>query len=212
MSLKESSQPIEKIATCALPTSHGNFRLSIWLASDGIEILTMEQGDLSGPEPVFIRIHSQCFTSEALGSLRCDCRPQLENALERINQLGRGLLIYLQQEGRGIGLANKVKAYALQDKGVDTVDANHILGFENDLRDFTDAGRLIQQLGIEAILLNTNNPSKIEAIRNSNIDIREIVPSVSKPNPHNTRYLQTKARRMGHTSLESLDYTSLSEL
>lgn len=198
MSIKRKDVPIEKLATCSLPTIHGDFRLSIWKAREGIEMVTAAIGELAGPDPLFVRVHSQCFTSEVLGSLRCDCRPQLESAMERIGELGRGLLIYLQQEGRGIGLANKIRAYALQDDGADTVEANHLLGFEDDLRDFADAGRLLLQEGIRAIRLNTNNPRKIQALADCGVAIAEVIPSLSPPNPHNSRYLETKALRMGH--------------
>jgi GTP cyclohydrolase II len=198
MSIKRKDVPIEKLASCNLPTVHGDFRLSIWKASEGIEMVTAAIGDLPGAEPLFVRVHSQCFTSEVLGSLRCDCRLQLESAMERIGELQRGLLIYLQQEGRGIGLANKIRAYALQDDGADTVEANHLLGFEDDLRDFADAGRLLLQEGIVSIRLNTNNPQKIETLADCGVEIAEVIPSLSPPNQHNSRYLETKALRMGH--------------
>lgn len=194
----EGKEVIEKLASCRLPTPHGDFRLSIWQASEGIEIVTVGMGKLAGSDPLFVRVHSQCFTSEVLGSLRCDCRPQLDGALEKIGGLQRGLLIYLQQEGRGIGLANKIRAYDLQDGGADTLEANHLLGFEDDLRDFTDAGRLLLQEGIPSIRLNTNNPRKIKALVDCGVEIAEVIPSLSPPNPHNSRYLETKALRMGH--------------
>ncbi|NBD37151.1 MAG: GTP cyclohydrolase II RibA [Verrucomicrobia bacterium] len=194
----DGRERIEELANCRLPTAHGDFRLSIWQASKGVEIVTVGMGKLAGNNPLFVRVHSQCFTSEVLGSLRCDCRPQLDSALEKIGGLQRGLLIYLQQEGRGIGLTNKIRAYALQDGGADTLEANHLLGFEDDLRDFTDAGRLLLQEGIPSIRLNTNNPRKIQALVDCGVEIAEVIPSLSPPNPHNSRYLETKALRMGH--------------
>ena len=169
--------------------------------------MTLSCGELAGDAPLFVRIHSQCFTSEVFGSLRCDCRQQLDRAQEHIAELGRGLLIYLQQEGRGIGLANKIRAYNLQDDGADTIEANHQLGFPDDLRDFSAAGQLLKQLDVRQIYLHTNNPEKIAAVEAAGIKVSEVVPSLTPPNIHNARYLQTKAQHMGHDTLRGLDFS-----
>jgi len=169
--------------------------------------MTLARGELAGEEPLFVRIHSQCFTSEVFGSLRCDCRQQLDLAQAHIAELNRGLLIYLQQEGRGIGLANKVRAYQLQDAGADTIEANHQLGFPDDLRDFSAAGQLLKQLNVRKILLHTNNPEKIAAVQAAGVTVSDIVPSLTPPNEHNARYLHTKAQRMGHDALRVLNFT-----
>lgn len=181
--------------------------MSVWQASDDIEIILLTQGDLTAKEPLFVRIHSQCFTSEVFGSLRCDCRLQLDLAQQHIGKLGRGALIYLQQEGRGIGLANKIRAYALQDEGADTLEANHRLGFAGDLRDYSAAGELLVKLQVRCIQLHTNNPHKIAGVEAAGIKIDKVVPSLTPPNEHNARYLYTKAHRMGHETLLELDFS-----
>lgn len=205
----DSSAPaaLKRFGSCRLPTIEGEFDLSVWHDANGIEIIAMAMGDLTAGEPLFVRIHSQCFTSEVFGSLRCDCRLQLDLAQQHIGGLGRGLLIYLQQEGRGIGLANKIRAYALQDDGADTVEANHRLGFADDLRDFSAAGILLKTLGVRRILLHTNNPQKTAAVEAVGVDVAKVIPSLTPLNEHNARYLHTKAHRMGHETLRALDFT-----
>jgi len=202
-----ASDGLTRFAQCRLPTSEGIFDMSVWHDAEGIEVIALSMGELTGGDPLFVRIHSQCFTSEIFGSLRCDCRLQLDLAQQHIAGVGRGLLIYLQQEGRGIGLANKIRAYALQDDGADTIEANHRLGFADDLRDFSAAGKLLNALGIGKIRLHTNNPQKAAAVVAAGVEVTEVVPSLVPVNEHNARYLYTKAHQMGHDTLRANDYT-----
>jgi len=155
-------------------------------------------GDLEEASPLLVRIHSECLTGDAFSSLRCDCGPQLDAAMEKISQVGRGMLIYLRQEGRGIGLVNKIKAYALQDQGQDTVEANLNLGFEADQRDFSVATEMLKTLGISKVRLMTNNPKKVAAITAGEIDVVERVPLKFGKNPHNKDYLSVKQNKLGH--------------
>lgn len=193
---------IQKYSSCRLPTLYGIFDLIIYRNERDEELIVMisEGLDLLQKTP-FVRIHSQCFTGEVLGSMKCDCREQLVFALEHMGRKEGGILIYLQQEGRGIGLGNKVKAYSLQEKGADTLEANHMLGFAGDLRDFDMAAEVLLDLGIHRIRLNTNNPEKIDAILSRGIEIEEILPSIGNENPYNKDYLKTKAEKMGHIQL-----------
>ncbi len=147
---------------------------------------------------VLTRLHSACFTGDVLGSLKCDCGPQLQSAMAQMAQAGGGVLLYLNQEGRGIGLANKMRAYTLQDQGFDTVEANHRLGFEDDERDFRIGARLLQQMNINTIRLMTNNPRKVSMMQNTGITVAERVPLIVQRNPHNTDYLTVKAQKSGH--------------
>jgi GTP cyclohydrolase II len=162
------------------------------------EHVALTMGDLSGDEPVLVRIHSECLTGDALFSMRCDCGPQLEAALQKISAAGRGVLLYLRQEGRGIGLVNKIKAYALQDQGLDTVEANERLGFAADARDFGLAGETLRTLNVTKIALMTNNPRKVAAIEAAGIEVVERVPMKYGKNPHNEKYLSTKHGKLGH--------------
>jgi GTP cyclohydrolase II len=155
-------------------------------------------GKPEGKENVLVRVHSECFTGDVLGSLRCDCGEQLHRAMEMISKAGEGVIIYLRQEGRGIGLEEKLRAYNLQDAGYDTVEANLVLGHQADERDYSCAARMLENLGIRSIALITNNPSKIEALISSGILIQRRIPLSSTINPENQRYLSTKAERMGH--------------
>jgi GTP cyclohydrolase II len=154
-------------------------------------------GDLSGPD-VLVRVHSECFTGEVLHSLRCDCRAQLDLALDRISAAGRGAIVYLRQEGRGIGLGEKVRAYALQDEGYDTVDANVELGFQPDERRYEAAAEILRDLGIESISLMTNNPLKVKSLEAEGIEVLRRIPHETSPTPHNERYLSVKRDRLGH--------------
>jgi GTP cyclohydrolase II len=158
----------------------------------------MVHGEVMGSEDVPTRLHSECLTGDVMGSLRCDCRDQLEVALQRLGAMPRGLLIYLRQEGRGIGLINKVRAYALQDRGLDTVDANLALGFRDDERDYAIAAHMLASLNVQSVRLMTNNPNKISQLEQHGIRVRGRIPHVMPPNDYNRFYLETKALRSGH--------------
>ena len=188
-------------ARCRLPTAHGNFAVDVYRLLNEEEALLISMGHLDVAEPTFVRVHSECFTGEVLGSLKCDCRPQLESALAEIARRGRGAIVYLRQEGRGIGLGNKIRAYAEQDKGADTIQANHLLGFASDLRDFRAAAEILRLHGIRSVLLNTNNPDKIATLAQHGLAISEVVPSITPANEHNIDYLRTKAESLGHQQL-----------
>lgn len=176
---------------------NGEFDVTIFRKSDASELIVISRGSLKS-KPLFVRVHSECFTGEVLGSLRCDCRPQLDAALGEIARLGDGMVIYLRQEGRGIGLGNKIKSYALQNQGHDTVSANEALGFASDLRDFADAAQILRIMGVREIALNTNNPDKISGMKDAGIRIQKVVPSLTPVHDHNRAYLETKYERMGH--------------
>ncbi len=184
-------------AEASLPTRSGDFRIRVF-RTRGTEVVAISRGILRGPQPVLVRLHSECLTGDALGSLRCDCGEQLQQSLETIARAGRGVVLYLRHEGRGIGLANKIRAYALQDEGLDTVDANVALGLPVDARDYSAAAAVLHELGVTCIRLITNNPSKIEALRRHGVAVVERVPIDTTPNPVNTHYLKVKAERMGH--------------
>ena len=192
-------QSVKLIANAKLPTPFAEFTVHAFVSGDGKEHLALTLGDLLVPSAApLIRVHSECLTGDALFSLRCDCGFQLRAALEKIAAEGRGGLLYLRQEGRGIGLGNKIRAYALQDKGVDTVDANHQLGFPADGRDYGLAVRLLRELGLSRIRLMTNNPAKLDALVRDGIEVVERVALEQGRNPHNAAYLDTKMTRMGH--------------
>ncbi len=192
-----SSPSLDVYAEAELPTAHGSFRVRVY--RDGAEeILAITLGEFAGDEPVFARVHSECFTGEVLGSLKCDCRDQLESALAEISARGAGALIYLRQEGRGIGLGNKIRAYALQAAGADTVEANHQLGFATDLREFRVAAAILRDLGIARIELNTNNPDKVRDLEDHGIEVTRRVPAHGRVTDHNRCYLETKSATLGH--------------
>jgi GTP cyclohydrolase II len=186
-------------AVADLPSRFGRFKLvAFWNNRDGKEHVAMVHGDVMGATDVPTRLHSECLTGDIMGSLRCDCRDQLEVALRRLSSMPRGLLLYLRQEGRGIGLINKVKAYALQDRGLDTVQANLALGFRDDERDYAVAAHMLASLNISSIQLMTNNPNKMAQLESLGVRISSRIPHVIPPNDHNRFYLQTKAARSGH--------------
>jgi GTP cyclohydrolase II len=186
-------------AVADLPTRFGRFKIvAFWNNRDGKEHIALIHGDILGAEDVLTRLHSECLTGDALGSLRCDCRDQLGVALERIATEKRGVLLYLRQEGRGIGLLNKVRAYALQDRGLDTVDANRALGFRDDERDYAVAAHMIASLTIKSVRLLTNNPNKVTQLEQYGIRVSGRIPHVIPANEHNRFYLETKAARSGH--------------
>jgi GTP cyclohydrolase II len=188
---------LEQVADARLPTPFAEFRLRVYLAADGKEHLAITLGDLGGAPPL-VRVHSECLTGDALFSLRCDCGFQLEHALQRIASEKRGALVYLRQEGRGIGLANKIRAYELQDRGADTVEANAHLGFGPDLRDYGIAIEILKHLGIQQLRLLTNNPRKLNALTEGGLTVTERVAIECGRNPHNEGYLTTKAGKLGH--------------
>lgn len=194
-----------KVAAVAdLPTRFGRFRLvGFWNNRDGKEHVAMVLGDVVDGAEVPVRLHSECLTGDVMGSLRCDCRDQLTAGLETIQRLGRGALLYLRQEGRGIGLLNKIKAYALQERGLDTVEANQALGFRDDERDYAVAAHMLHSLGIRSVRLITNNPEKIRQLTQHRIEVAGRIPHVIPPNEYNRFYLETKGRRSGHLDLEA---------
>lgn len=181
-----------------LPTAWGSFTIhALQDLSDKKEHIVLSMGNLSNEQPLLVRIHSECLTGDVFSSLRCDCGPQLDAAFQSIAKAGSGLIIYLRQEGRGIGLTNKIKAYALQEQGHDTVDANLHLGFEADERDFKVAAEILSQFSITKVRLMTNNPRKIKALQSANIQV-ERIPLTAGRNPHNENYLSTKQDKLGH--------------
>ncbi|TMA27293.1 MAG: GTP cyclohydrolase II [Deltaproteobacteria bacterium] len=186
-------------AVADLPSRFGRFRIvAFWNNRDKKEHVAVVHGDVMGAEEVPTRLHSECLTGDVIGSLRCDCRDQLEVALGVLGSGERGLLLYLRQEGRGIGLINKVRAYALQDRGLDTVEANLALGFRDDERDYAIAAHMLTSLDVESVRLMTNNPNKIRQLEQHGIRVRGRIPHVMPPNDYNRFYLETKALRSGH--------------
>jgi len=198
----KSERLIERLVTTRLPTRHGEFILHLYRGIlDGKEHIALVKGEISRDTPTLVRVHSECLTGDVFGSSRCDCNEQLNAALRMIEKAGNGVLVYMRQEGRGIGLANKLKAYRLQDEGLDTVEANEKLGFRPDLRDYGFGAQILRDLGIGKIRLLTNNPKKVVGLGGYGLDIVERVPLEMGPNPHNKRYLQTKRDKLGHLIL-----------
>jgi GTP cyclohydrolase II len=192
-----STSPVRQVAEADFPSRFGHFR--IYGFTDGEEeAVVLKLGDPLSGDPPLVRIHSQCLTGDVFHSLRCDCRAQLELALQSIAAEGRGLIIYENQEGRGIGLLNKLRAYELQDHGADTVEANERLGFEADLRGYELAGAILLHLGVHSVRLMSNNPQKIEALERAGVKVAERVPCVVEPVESTEDYLRTKKEKMGH--------------
>lgn len=190
---------IRFIESSKLPTPWGVF-VMYGFADDATdkEHLVLTMGDIRGEEPLLARVHSECLTGDALFSMRCDCGPQLQAAMHKIALAGRGAIFYLRQEGRGIGLLNKIRAYHLQDCGADTVEANEQLGFGADMRDYTILKPMIDHLQINKLKLMTNNPRKVKALEDMGVQVTERIPHQTGRNPHNVRYLETKQGKMGH--------------
>jgi len=195
-----------RIAAIAdLPSRFGQFQVvAFWNNRDGKEHAAFVHGDVTGAENVAVRLHSECLTGDAIGSLRCDCRDQLESALKAIGQMENGILLYLRQEGRGIGFLNKIRAYGLQDHGMDTVQANIALGFRDDERDYSVAAHMLFSLRVKSIHLMTNNPKKIGGLVSLGVNVSDRIPLIIPPNKYNRFYLETKQEKSGHL-LEQID-------
>jgi len=191
---------IERIETIKMPTDFGTFDLVHYASrlNPAEEHLALVKGDIDPAEPTLVRVHSECLTGDVFGSRRCDCGSQLHSALTQIEEAGKGVLVYMRQEGRGIGLANKVRAYKLQEEGLDTVEANERLGFGSDLRDYGMGAQILHDLGVRKIRLLTNNPRKVVGLDGHQLEIVEKVPIKITPNPHNEEYLKTKRDKLGH--------------
>lgn len=190
---------IERVESIQLPTDYGEFTLHLYRSRlDGQSHLALVMGDVAGRAGVLVRVHSECLTGDVFGSRRCDCGPQLHQAMRQIAAAGRGVIVYMRQEGRGIGLPAKIKAYKLQEEGLDTVQANEKLGFPMDLREYGLGAQILADLGLKKIRLLTNNPRKLVGLAGYGLEIVEQVPIRVKANPHNARYLETKRRKMGH--------------
>ena len=195
----EEELVVEHFADANLPTQYGHFRIWAFTNSfDGKDHVALVCGDVSGQEEVMTRVHSECVTGDVFASLKCDCGEQLHHAMEMIAKEGRGILLYMRQEGRGIGLANKVKAYGLQDQGMDTVEANLHLGFDDDMRDYRVAAGMLDVLGVKSIKLMTNNPNKVQGLEDAGIRVAARMPIKMLANPFNTNYLNIKKNKSGH--------------
>jgi 3,4-dihydroxy 2-butanone 4-phosphate synthase/GTP cyclohydrolase II len=190
---------IQRSADAKMPTLHGNFEMVGYENTlTGEHHVALVKGDVRTDEPVLVRVHSECLTGEAFGSLRCDCGPQLEKALSLIESAGKGVLLYMRQEGRGIGLINKIRAYHLQDDGLNTLEANHALGFEGDLRTYGVGAQILKDLGIQKMHLLTNNPRKISGLEGFGLTVEKRIPIEIESHSHNDHYLKTKKEKMGH--------------
>ncbi|TLD71055.1 bifunctional 3,4-dihydroxy-2-butanone-4-phosphate synthase/GTP cyclohydrolase II [Phragmitibacter flavus] len=197
---QERERLIECEQVIKMPTDYGEFDLHLYKSKlDGENHLAMVKGKVDDGEPVLVRVHSECLTGDVFGSRRCDCGGQLHTAMERIQKEGRGVLLYMRQEGRGIGLAAKIHAYKLQEEGYDTVEANEKLGFASDLRDYGLGAQMLYDLGVRKIRLMTNNPRKVVGLEGHKLQIVEQCPIMQEPNEHNAKYLETKRTKMGHT-------------
>ena len=208
---RQTETLIKRVATADIPTAHGKFKLYAYESTDtesesveaGKTHIALTKGDIADATPILVRVHSQCLTGDVFGSLRCDCGEQLEIALQTIEKEGRGVLVYMRQEGRGMGLKGKLRAYQLQDNdGLDTVEANEHLGFPADLRDYGIGAQILVDLGVRKMRLMTNNPQKVKGLDGHGLEIVERIPLQTKPNAFNHRYLQTKRSKLGHLLLD----------
>ncbi len=196
---RRNDRIVEFVEEVDMPTDHGHFRLRMYRSRvTGLEHLALVKGAVDDGNPVLVRVHSECFTGDVLGSERCDCGHQLHEAMAMIEREGRGAVLYMRQEGRGIGLANKLHAYRLQERGLDTVEANVSLGFAPDLRDYGEGAQILFDLGVRKLKLMTNNPRKIAGLKGYGLEVCERVPIVIPANAHDKRYLETKRSKMGH--------------
>lgn len=196
---RRTEKLVERLETVRMPTDYGEFSLHLFRSRiDDQHHLALVKGEVSGKKPVLVRVHSECLTGDVFGSRRCDCGPQLHAAMERIDKEGSGVILYMRQEGRGIGLPAKLHAYRLQEQGLDTVEANLKLGFPMDLRDYGVGAQMLCDLGVNKIRLLTNNPKKVVGLQGHGLEIVEQLPIRVSPNPHNAKYLKTKKDRMGH--------------
>ena len=197
------------VAMAELPSRFGDFHIVAFENNrDGKEHVAITHGDVIGASNVPVRLHSECLTGDVIGSLRCDCRDQLEASLRMIGKMERGIVLYLRQEGRGIGLINKIRAYSLQDEGLDTVQANLALGFRDDERDYAVAAHMLMSLKVNSVRLITNNPKKIQQLTDYGITVTDRIPHIMEPNEHNRFYLETKASKSGHM----IDFTGREHL
>jgi 3,4-dihydroxy 2-butanone 4-phosphate synthase/GTP cyclohydrolase II len=196
---RKSERLVEREESILMPTDYGDFDLHLYRSLvDGMHHIALVMGKVSSTKPTLVRVHSECLTGDVFGSRRCDCGSQLHQAMQRIQKEGNGILLYMRQEGRGIGLGPKIRAYKLQEQGLDTVEANERLGFPMDLRDYGLGAQILADLGVHKIRLLTNNPRKVVGLEAYDIEIVEQIPVRSVANPHNAKYLETKKKKMGH--------------
>jgi GTP cyclohydrolase II len=201
-----------RVAQADLPTRYGAFEMFVYNAPDHKEHVALTTGAIDDGGPVLVRAHSECLTGDILGSSRCDCGEQLADSLRLLQEQGRGVLLYLRQEGRGIGLTKKISAYALQEQGLDTVEANHAMGLPEDARDYRVAAEMLLDLGVRRARLLTNNPAKTEGLERYGVEVVERVPLVISPNPSNVGYLRTKTQKMDHLFPEAAALEAVREV
>ncbi|MGA0369636.1 MAG: bifunctional 3,4-dihydroxy-2-butanone-4-phosphate synthase/GTP cyclohydrolase II [Kiritimatiellia bacterium] len=196
---QQQEASVEFEGEITLPTRHGDFQCRIYRSSlDQKDHMALFVGDVTAGDAPLVRVHSECLTGDVLHSMRCDCGDQLHHCMQQVQQAGRGIILYMRQEGRGIGLGAKLKAYALQDQGMDTVEANLALGFDADQREYLSSALILKDLGVEKIRLMTNNPAKVDGLNQNGIEVVERIPVLIPSNPHNAKYLETKRTRLGH--------------